>query len=229
MKFSVGLSALQNYREINIFIITLFVAFGFAGQSIAMDLQSLKSTNSVIDTNIIFVSAERSDGVKNFIKSVARRGINFLSNPDLSEWQRKREFEKLLKSSFDIKTIGRFALGRYWRMASTKQQKEYISLFEKMLVDVYSRRFNDYKGQNVKIIDVLEKSNTDMIVNSEVIPDKGPKFRVSWRVRFRNGKYKIIDIIVEGVSMALTHRSDFSAVIQRGGGKVDVLLDHLRQ
>ena len=48
-------------------------------------------------------------------------------------------------------------------------------------------------------------------------------------MRYKDGKYKVIDIIVEGVSMSVTQRSDFSSVIQRGGGNVQVLIDHLRE
>ncbi len=52
---------------------------------------------------------------------------------------------------------------------------------------------------------------------------------VDWRVRQVGGGYKVVDILVEGVSMALTQRSDFASVIQRGGGDIEVLLEQLRQ
>ena len=69
----------------------------------------------------------------------------------------------------------------------------------------------------------------DILVNSYIVPKGGSKVKVDWRVREKNGKMKIIDVIIEGVSMSLTQRSDFSSVIQRGGGKIEVLLEHLRK
>ncbi|MEC7028100.1 MAG: ABC transporter substrate-binding protein, partial [Pseudomonadota bacterium] len=69
----------------------------------------------------------------------------------------------------------------------------------------------------------------DTIVTSFIIPDQGSEIQIDWRVRYKDGKYKVIDIIVEGVSMSVTQRSDFSSVIQRGGGNVQVLIDHLRE
>ena len=66
-------------------------------------------------------------------------------------------------------------------------------------------------------------------MNSSIIPNGGSKIKVDWRVREKNGQMKVIDVVIEGVSMALTQRSDFSSVIQRGGGKIDVLLEHLRK
>ncbi len=219
---------MQNCKKIAISVLA-FTALTSAVQA-SYAVNTLKLPASQFESHALPISSsERAEGAKNFIKGVAKRGIDFLSNGDLTEAQRKKEFRNLLVTSFDIKTIGRFALGRYWRTANPKQQKEYLGLFEDMIVDVYSRRFDEYKGQDVHVIDVLEKTETDIIVNSEVVPDSGPKFHVDWRVRYKNGQYRIIDIMVEGVSMALTHRSDFSAVIQRGGGKVDVLLEHLRK
>ena len=196
-------------------------------QALNLGLNEL-STNPQTSHNIHSVSQQRATGAENFIRGVAKRGIEFLSNPDLNEYQKTTEFRKLLKSSFDINAIARFSLGRYWRAASAKEQKEYLKLFEKMIIEVYSRRFNEYQGQQVDIIDVSEKSKDNYFVNTTIIPEAGPEFKVEWRVRYRDGRYKIIDVIVEGVSMAVTYRSDFSSVIQRGGGKVGVLLEHLR-
>jgi phospholipid transport system substrate-binding protein len=62
-----------------------------------------------------------------------------------------------------------------------------------------------------------------------VSPEGKPPVKVDWRVRNKDGRYKIVDVLVEGVSMSLTQRSDFSSVIQAGGGDVQVLLNHLKQ
>lgn len=171
----------------------------------------------------------RASGAKDFVDSVAQRGIGFLGNEQLSEAQRRAEFRNLLQNSFDMKTIGRFALGRYWKSASDAQKKEYLKLFNKMIVDVYTGRFSEYNGQALKVVSARPEGKADAVVTSKIIPDEGSEIQLDWRVRFKNGKYKVVDIVVEGVSMALTQRSDFSSVIQRGGGNVDVLIEHLRE
>ena len=170
----------------------------------------------------------RARGAQDFVDSVAQRGIGFLGNEKLSEAQRRAEFKKLLNDSFDMKTIGRFALGRYWKGASDAQKKEYLKLFNKMIVEVYTGRFSEYNGQALKVVNARAEGKADAVVTSKIIPDTGSEIQLDWRVRHKNGKYKVVDIIVEGVSMALTQRSDFSSVIQRGGGNVDVLIEHLR-
>ncbi len=185
------------------------------------------------DNLFVFASdnsaGEIGGGAKVFVESMGHRAIGFLGDPEVSPEQRKEEFRKLLSDSFDMKTIGRFSLGRYWRVSTPQQREEYLALFEEMVVDVYSERFSDYRGQNFEVRSFRAEGEKDVLVTSYIVPDGDPEIRVDWRVRFKNGQYKIIDVIVEGVSMSVTQRSDFASVIQRGGGNVQVLLEHLRK
>jgi phospholipid transport system substrate-binding protein len=167
-------------------------------------------------------------GAEKFINGMADRAIGFLTNPDTSLEVKRAEFQSLLKDSFDMKTIGRFSLGRYWRVSTPQQRDEYQRLFENMVIAVYSSRFEEYKGQRFETRGYRADGEKDTIVSSFVVPEEGPEVQVDWRVRYKNGRYKVIDVIVEGVSMSLTQRSDFAAVIQRGGGNVQVLLSHLQ-
>lgn len=169
-----------------------------------------------------------SAGAEKFIGDMATRGLKFLGDPNLSHEQKISSFRTLLNDSFDLETIGRFVLGRYWKTSSEQQRQEYIGLFRKMVVDVYAKRFGDYKGQKFETRGSRADGDKDTIVTSYIIPGNGPEVQVDWRVRYKNGQYKIVDVIVEGVSMSVTQRSDFAAVIQRGGGDVSVLLAHLR-
>lgn len=169
-----------------------------------------------------------AEGARTFIQNMAGKAIGFLGDSSMTAEGKKQAFRKLLQDSFDMKTIGRFSLGRYWRVATPEQRKEYQALFESMVINVYSQRFSEYKGQKFEARSFRSESENDTLVTSFIIPAEGPEIQVDWRVRHKNGNYKVVDIIVEGVSMSVTQRSDFSSVIQRGGGDVKVLLDHLR-
>ncbi len=179
--------------------------------------------------SFIAVSKSESQAAEDFVDKMASDAIAFLGNADLSDTQKQKKFRQLLTKSFDMSTIGRFALGRYWRTASAEQRKEYQSLFRDMIVDVYSRRFGEYDGQVLEIRSSRKDSEKDVTVQSFIVPETGQEIQVDWRVRYKNGQYKVIDVMVEGVSMALTQRSDFSSVIQRGGGELSVLIAHLRE
>lgn len=177
------------------------------------------------------ISITKADETKaqNFITNLAKKGVNFLEDGSQTKEEKEEAFQKLLRENFDMKTIGRFSLGKYWRDASKEQQEEYLTLFENMIVDVYSRRFGEYDGQELKITDTEPVGKRDILVSSQIIQSSGPNISVAWRVRNgKTGAMKIVDISVEGVSMSLTQRADFSSVIQRGGGKIEALLEHLR-
>lgn len=180
----------------------------------------------------IAVSSDVNDevaGARDFINDVAQRGLGFLQSGTLTEEERKKEFRTLLEDSFDMNTIARFSLGRYWRQASEGQRSEYLKLFNEMIIDVYARRFGEYNGQTLSVTEARQEGKKDMLVTSVISSPSGPDVQVDWRVRRKDGRYKIVDIMVEGVSMALTQRSDFSSVIQRGGGQVNVLIAHLKK
>ena len=173
-------------------------------------------------------AADVGAGAESFIGSMATRALGFLGNTSMSQEQKKASFRNLLNESFDLETIGRFVLGRYWKTSTAQQRTEYLSLFRKMVVEVYAQRFGDYKGQKFETRGYRADGEKDTIVTSYIVPGDGPEVQVDWRVRYKGGRYQIVDVIVEGVSMSVTQRSDFAAVIQRGGGDMQVLLAHLR-
>lgn len=198
-----------------------------SGSSAAMASGQMDVGSAVPSTLMVHV-AEDTEGAKQFIVKMGERGINFLGDETKTQEAKKAEFSKLLNDSFDMNTIARFTLGTHWKAATPAQQQEYLKLFKKMVVSVYSKRFSDYKGQkfDVRAASVEGKDTT---VSSYIVPADGPEVRVDWRVRKKDGGYKVVDIIVEGVSMGMTQRADFSSVIQRGGGNIESLLAHLRQ
>jgi len=104
--------------------------------------------------------------------------------------------------------------------------------FEKLLrndFDLKKIRFSEYGGQEIEVRKARPEGKKDILVSSAIVGGDGPEIDVDWRVRYSAGKYQVIDVVVEGVSMALTQRSEFASVIQRGGGSVDVLIAHLEK
>ena len=178
-------------------------------------------------SDVLLVSSNQQ--AQDFINKMGDEVVSILGDASLSKAQKTEEFRKLLNSKFDMATIGRFAMGRHWRSASKAQQSEYQKLFKDMIVNVYSSRFSEYNGEGFDVVSARADGKKDFLVSSYIVPASGSKIKVDWRLRDRSGQFKIIDVIIEGVSMSLTQRSDFSSVIQRGGGDVDVLLGHLRK
>jgi phospholipid transport system substrate-binding protein len=172
--------------------------------------------------------AKSSDALASFIQQMGDNALTSLTGKDIAIGEREKRVRALLEKNFDIATIGRFALGTYWREATPTQKKEYLSLFEDMIVKTYAQRFSEYSGQTFTVGTSRKVTDRDSIVASQVLQKDGPPVNVEWRVRRENGTTKVIDVIIENISMSTTQRSDFAAVIQRGGGKVEALLESLR-
>lgn len=168
-----------------------------------------------------------------FIASMGDRALGLIAKGNATDPSIKSGLRSVLQQSFDLQTIGRFALGRYWRTATPEQQQQYLKAFENMIVDVYTTRFNEYSGQKFEVTGSTADTSggADTLVNSVVTPAPGKggaPVRVDWRVRDKGGSFKIVDVMVEGVSMAVTQRSDFAGVIQKAGGDFNALLAYLQ-
>jgi len=163
-----------------------------------------------------------------FIRSTGQEAIDSLTAKNLSDKERANRFRIILRRTFDVRVIARFTLGRYWHRATKEQQKEYVHLFEDFIVQAYAARFKDYSGENFQVGPMRAINEKEQLVQSEIILSDGRKIPVHWRVR-GNGEYRIVDVLVEGVSMAITQRDEFSAIINQNGGKIDGLLVALRK
>lgn len=166
-------------------------------------------------------------GAAAFIQNLGDRAIKTFSDK-ADKARAKEKFRTLLLDGFDVPYIGRWVLGRYWNVATDAQKQEYLGLFEKMIVDAYAGRFAEYSGETFKIIGVRPEGEGDNAVTTQIVRPSGPPVNVDWRVRKTGAAYKIIDVVVEGVSMGVTQRSEFASVIQTNGGQFDGLLKALR-
>lgn len=167
-----------------------------------------------------------------FVNNLVSEGLQTLANKQLTPQAREQRFNQLLRQGFDIPRISRFVLGRYWRTASEQERQAFTDVFEQWVIRTYGQRFNEYSGDQVqvKITGQRPEGSTSFVVSSEVIrPNGAPPARVDWRVRKEGDDYKIVDVDVEGVSMALTQREEFASVIQRNGGSVAGLTKALKQ
>jgi phospholipid transport system substrate-binding protein len=162
------------------------------------------------------------------INDLGNRAIEVLGK-NASPAQREARFRELFNEDFDVPVIARFVLGRYWRTATKPQQQEFVGLFNEYVVLAYSNRFAEYSGETLKVTGSRPDADGS-IVTSEIIRTNGaPPAKVDWRLSRTGGTYKITDVIVDGISMAVTERSEFASVIQRHGGQVQGLLTLLRQ
>ena len=169
------------------------------------------------------------DDAKKFIQTMGDHAIEILQLKSMSLEQREDKFRDILKDAFAIPLIGKFVLGGLWPKATPEQQTQYLSLFSEWIVKTYAIRFGGYSGEKFSVADTkVNDQDKDVFVATRIDrPEGKPPVMASWRVRQVEGKPQIVDIQVEGVSMLVTHRSEFSAVGNQGG--VNAILDSLKQ
>lgn len=164
-----------------------------------------------------------------FLKGFSAQAIDVLAAQQLSDQQREAEFRRLLTDGFDVDAISRFVLGRHLRSATNDQRIEYRQLFEDFIVATYARRLSGQTEGNFVVGPVRERTEKRAIVGSEIQRPEGAPIAVDWRLRYKGGDWRIVDIMIEGISMAITQRSEFYAVISNNGGHVEGLLQKLRE
>jgi len=178
--------------------------------------------------SISAVAQQARADTEQFIASLGDRALQVLVVDSQDPAARDTAFRGILTEGFDLPLIGRYALGRYWRRATPEQRSEYVKLFEDFIVVTYAARLGDYSGEKLRVVS-SRQDDQDTIVTSEIVLEGRPSIRVDWRVRNGDTESRIIDVIVEGVSMLLTQRDEFASVIQRSGGNVEGLLTRLRE
>jgi phospholipid transport system substrate-binding protein len=162
------------------------------------------------------------------IQSVGVEVLAVLRDPGLNNQQKFDRLVALLDGPIDLEIIARLILGRHWRSASEAQRAEYLQLFRAFALDNLASRLHVYDGQDFEITGAQAVNERDAVVTTRVTGGGRPPLKVDWRVRERGeGDLVAIDVIVEGISLIVTQRSEFSAVIERSG--MDGLLAELRQ
>jgi phospholipid transport system substrate-binding protein len=156
------------------------------------------------------------------VRSGASRMLDVLK-AGATDAERQATLSQIMQTSFDLPTIGRMVLGRHWNAATPEQQKRFLAAFEKAEVKAYSDRFRQYSGHTLQIGKVSNQGNSRMVESQIVQPNASQPIRVIWEVQ----NDRIVDVTIEGVSMAATRRSDFNAYIQRNG--IDGLIGELER
>ena len=174
-------------------------------------------------------SVAAPDSADAFIGGLAHEALQTLADQTLSETEREAEFRAFLNHAFDVPVIGRFALGRYWRLATPAERQEFETLFLEFVIRTYARRLGQYGGETLNIIDTIGDGDGDTVVRSEIVSPDFPEVRIDWRVRRTGNEHRIVDVTVEGVSLAITQRDEFAAVIRSTGGQIEGLLSALRE
>lgn len=163
-----------------------------------------------------------------FVSLTGEKVLTVLRDQALSDEGKLERLIEILDGPIDLELVGRLVLGRHWRTASPEQQVEYQRLFRAYALETLASRLNLYSGQTFEIEGAQVANDRDTLVRMLISSDDRPPLHVEWRLRNRDdGELVVIDMVVEGVSLIITQRSEFDSVIQRDG--MDGLLAELER
>lgn len=134
---------------------------------------------------------------------------------------RAEAFLALFRRTAALDDIGRFTLGVHWRSMSDPQRKAFLQTFERYASRVYTNRLGDYDGQSVVVTGSQDVGRRGVLVKSVLKQPDQQDIAVDWLVNDRNGAPQVVDIVAEGVSLAIAQREEFAAMIEKSGGNYD--------
>lgn len=169
--------------------------------------------------------ADNTEAAQAFVATNGDRMIAILDEPAGEE--RKQHFYVWLREVFDMDALAGLALGPYRSTATPEQLAAYNDAFASYIVTTYHARFDAFTGYTFKVGQAKELNNGDVAVRTTISDPAGKPILVDFRVRPDGDSFKVIDVIVEGLSMLKTQRDEFSSVIQRNG--LDGLINSLQQ
>lgn len=145
---------------------------------------------------------------------------------------RDRRLMAAIERETNLSLLARMTLGRYWRRATIRQRNVFEDVFRRYLLQRFTSRLRRYAGTGLgavhdrfTVVATRKAGKSDVVVRSLIKPPSGSSLAVDWRLRARDGRFFIIDLVVEGVSLLITQRSEFGSVVERIG--IDGLIGEL--
>ena len=152
-------------------------------------------------------------------------------NKRLSKEEKMEKLKIIAKKTVDIQGIGNYSLGSYRKTISDQKKDEYFDIFEQYFLKSFASRLAEYTDPKIRV-DSQKKLNKNYTMVSSVLLStaKRPEVKINWRVVTKNPDNPlIIDVIIEGVSLAKVQREEFNSIIQNNDNNIDALLNNLKE
>lgn len=145
-----------------------------------------------------------------------------------SEAQLYADFERLLARNGDMPVVASSVLGPPWRAASAADKQAFVAAFQAYLARKYGRQFTDYQNAQIEVARARDAGRSGVLVETLVTRPGRENLRVEWQVSERGGSPKVVNIIIEGVSMLTNERAEVGAMLETEGGDLDRLIARMR-
>ena len=193
----------------------------------------MKKINKYLFTIILsFIFFENSFAIQpyEFVQQTADEASEAL-NKRLSKEEKMEKLKIIAKKTVDITGIGYYSLGKHRKKLGEKEKKEYIEIFEKYFLKSFASRLAEYTDPKIRVESQKILNEKYTMVSSVLLATKDkPEIKIDWRVITKNPDSPlIIDVVIEGVSLAKVQREEFNSIIQNKDGDINALLLNLKK
>lgn len=163
---------------------------------------------------------------RQLIDETAGQIVGILAMRDETAETRIRQIEEIAYEIFDFTTMSKLVLARNWRKLDKEKRAEFVREFKRHLSRTYGTRLDRYDQEEVDVYAAQVEVRDDVSVKTRIIGGQFDGAEISYRLRNRKEKWRIIDVVIEGVSLVSNYRSQFAEVLN--SGSIDDLLAKLR-
>lgn len=149
--------------------------------------------------------------------------VNGVISSGKSESAMFKDFERIFATYADVPTIARSALGPAARQASSGQLSAYTKAYQAYISRKYGRRFREFIGGKIEVIDARPYKSYFEVISTATLQGEAP-FELRWWVGDKSGKNLFFNIIIEGVNMLASERTEVGALLDRNGGDIEKLV-----
>lgn len=178
------------------------------------------------------LSGEDVNELKLYVEGVIDKGYDLVQDENLTDEERHRKVSKMIRSHLHLDWMARYALGRNRRMLSDAKISEFARVYSNFVVKVYADLSSSYNGEKAQVKNIKQIDDDMFIVNMEIIrPSDQDSIKIDYLIHkidnATKNKYRIGDIITEGISVLNSQQSEFNSVISSKG--IDALIADLKQ
>ncbi|HEY1372672.1 MAG TPA: ABC transporter substrate-binding protein [Candidatus Binatia bacterium] len=150
------------------------------------------------------------------IRAAVNQGVEVLNKARIDNAAGKAEtiarLRKIVYPLFDFDEMARRSLGAHWRRLDPAQQKEFVAVFTELLEKTYAKNIDLYDGQRVLYTgETIDQDFAD--VQTKLVGKKGENYSVAYKLHLVNGKWRVYDVVAEGISLVNNYRSQFNRVM----------------
>ena len=184
----------------------------------------------LIFINFIYINNSFAIDAYSFVQETADRASEAL-NKRQSKEEKMEILKTIAKETVDMRGIGFYSLGKHRKNMSDQKKEEYLEIFNKYFLKTFSSRLAEYTDPRIHVDSQKKLSDKYTMVSSTLLATEDkPEVKIDWRVVTKDPDNPlIIDVVIEGVSLAKVQKEEFNSIIQSNDGDMDALFRNLKE